>query len=57
MTTNPTPTSTKITRYNNSFYDVRAFRSNYMSQRLTWQLIDGLYDRTILKKIIQKYCF
>ncbi len=37
--------------------NVRTFRDNPMSQHLTWRLIDGLYDRTILKKIIQKYCF
>lgn len=33
----------------------RAFGHSYAPTQLTYTLLDGLYDRTILKKIIQKY--
>ena len=33
----------------------RTFGHSYAPTRLTYTLLDGLYDRTILKKIIQKY--
>ena len=33
----------------------RTFGYSYAPTQLTYTLLDGLYDRTILKKIIQKY--
>lgn len=33
----------------------RTFGHSYRPTQLTYEILDGLYDRTILKKIIQKY--
>ena len=48
-----TPPQRKIKKINP--YNNRAFGSNYRPMQLTYTILDGLYQRTILKKIIQKY--
>lgn len=39
----------------NLHHGTRVFGNNYAPQQLTYTILDGLYQRTILKKIIQKY--
>lgn len=53
-TKNKTPPQRKIKKIN-PYYNNRVFGSNYRPMQLTYTILDGLYQRTILKKIVQKY--
>lgn len=48
-------TTRKILRYNPSNNGGRTFGNQYAPIQLTYDILDGLYQRTILKKIIKKY--
>lgn len=48
-------TATKILKYNPSHNGSRVFGNQYAPSQLTYEILDGLYQRTILKKIIKKY--
>lgn len=48
-------TTKKILRYNPSNNGGRTFGNQYAPIQLTYDILDGLYQRTILKKIIKKY--
>ena len=48
-------TATKILKYNPSHHGSRVFGNQYAPSQLTYEILDGLYQRTILKKIIKKY--
>lgn len=45
----------KIKRYNPSKNGFRIYNSSYRASQLTYQILDALYDRTILKEIIQTF--
>lgn len=45
----------KILKYNPSHQGGRVFGNQYAPVQLTYDILDGLYQRTILKKIIKKY--
>lgn len=45
----------KILKYNPSHNGSRVFGNQYAPAQLTYEILDGLYQRTILKKIIKKY--
>ena len=45
----------KIKRYNPSKNSFRIYRNAYRSSQLTYQILDSLYDRTILKEIVQTF--
>ena len=49
-----TPSQRRIKKIN-PYYNNRVFGSNYRPMQLTYTILDGLYQRTILKKIVQKY--
>jgi len=44
----------KILKYNPSHNGSRVFGNQYAPAQLTYEILDGLYQRTILKKIIKK---
>lgn len=45
----------KIKSINLHHGGIRVFGNSYAPQQLTFTILDGLYQRTILKKIVQKY--
>lgn len=45
----------KILKYNPTHSGARVFGNQYAPVQLTYDILDGLYQRTILKKIIKKY--
>ncbi len=45
----------KILKYNPTHNGARVFGNQYAPVQLTYDILDGLYQRTILKKIIKKY--
>lgn len=45
----------KILKYNPAHNGARVFGNQYAPVQLTYDILDGLYQRTILKKIIKKY--
>lgn len=47
--------ATKILKYNPNNGGSRVFGNQYAPVQLTYDILDGLYQRTILKKIIKKY--
>ena len=47
--------ATKILKYNPNNGGSRVFGNQYAPVQLTYNILDGLYQRTILKKIIKKY--
>lgn len=48
-------TATKIQKYNPHHGGSNVFGNQYAPQQLTYEILDGLYQNTILKKIIFKY--
>lgn len=42
---------------NHSMYRVQSFKTTNFARKISYDLIDSVYDRTILKKIITKYKF
>ena len=53
----PTGLPTKILIDNHSMYRIQSFKTTDFSRKISYDLIDSVYDRTILKKIITKYKF
>ena len=53
----PTGLPTKILLDNHSMYRIQSFKTTDFSRKISYDLIDSVYDRTILKKIITKYKF
>lgn len=54
MTEKEKKTTRKIKKINPN-YHMKIYGSRYRPMQLTYTILDGLYQRTILKKIIQKY--
>lgn len=53
----PSGLPTKVLVTNQSLYRVQSFKTTDFARSITYDLIDSVYDRTILKKIITKYKF
>lgn len=53
----PSGLPTKVLVTNQSLYRVQSFKTTDFARRISYDLIDSVYDRTILKKIITKYKF
>lgn len=53
----PSGLPTKIIIDNNSIHRLQSFKTTDFSRKISYDLIDSVYDRTILKKIITKYKF
>ena len=53
----PSGLPTKIILDNSSIHRLQSFKTTDFSRRISYDLIDSVYDRTILKKIITKYKF
>lgn len=53
----PSGLPTKVIVDNASIYRVQSFKTTDFSRKISYDLIDSVYDRTILKKIITKYKF
>ena len=53
----PSGLPTKVLVSNQSMFRVQSFKTTDFARKITYDLIDSVYDRTILKKIITKYKF
>lgn len=53
----PSGLPTKVLVSNQSMFRVQSFKTTDFARTITYDLIDSVYDRTILKKIITKYKF
>ena len=53
----PSGLPTRIIIDNNSIHRLQSFKTTDFSRKISYDLIDSVYDRTILKKIITKYKF
>lgn len=53
----PTGLPTRVIVDNHSMYRVQSFKTTDFARKISYDLIDSVYDRTILKKIITKYKF
>ena len=53
----PSGLPSKVLITNQSLYRVQSFKTTDFARSISYDLIDSVYDRTILKKIITKYKF
>ena len=53
----PSGLPTRVLVSNQSMFRVQSFKTTDFARKITYDLIDSVYDRTILKKIITKYKF
>ena len=53
----PSGLPTRVIVSNQSMFRVQSFKTTDFARKITYDLIDSVYDRTILKKIITKYKF
>ena len=51
----PSGLPTRVLVSNQSMFRVQSFKTTDFARKITYDLIDSVYDRTILKKIITKY--
>lgn len=53
----PSGLPSKVLVDNTSIFRIQSFKTTDFSRKISYDLIDSVYDRTILKKIITKYKF
>ena len=53
----PSGLPTRVLFSNQSMYRVQSFKTTNFARKISYDLIDSVYDRTVLKKIITKYKF